>query len=65
VEIANDDPTVIEHLGDAYERVGEADDALRAYRDALGRSKEAVQSERLRGKISALELRGQAEGTGL
>ena len=65
VEIANDDPTVIEHLGDAYERVGDSDDALRAYRDALGRSKETGQSERLRGKIQALELRGKAEGTGL
>src|SRR4030095_11106883 len=65
VEIANDDPTVIEHLGDAYERLGNSGDALRAYRDALGRSEESSQSERLRGKIQALELRGKAEGTGL
>ena len=56
---------MIEHLGDAYERVGNTGDALRAFRDALGRAKEPAQSERLRGKIQALELRGQAEGAGL
>src|SRR5262249_19259802 len=37
VELAGDDPTVAEHLGDAYERVGQPRDALRLYRDALGR----------------------------
>jgi tetratricopeptide (TPR) repeat protein len=64
-ELASDDPTVIEHLGDAYERAGSPQDALRAYRDALGRAKETGQADRLRGKIQALELRGQVEGTGL
>jgi tetratricopeptide (TPR) repeat protein len=65
VELAGDDPTVAEHLGDAYERSGQARDALRLYRDALARAKETDQTERLKGKISALEVGVRAEGAGL
>jgi hypothetical protein len=57
---------VIEHLGDAYERAGNPRDALRVYRDALGRAKEKEQIERLKTKIQALELGGaRVEGAGL
>ncbi|MEK6601610.1 MAG: tetratricopeptide repeat protein, partial [Candidatus Binatota bacterium] len=55
VELANDDPTIIEHLGDAYEKAGKLDGALQRYRDALKRSKEEEQSNRIREKIQLLE----------
>ena len=35
VELAGEDPTIVEHLGDAYQRLGQSDAALRLYRDAL------------------------------
>jgi Flp pilus assembly protein TadD len=55
VELANDDPTIIEHLGDAYEKAGKLDGALQRYRDALKKSKEEEQSNRIREKIQLLE----------
>jgi len=64
VELAGDDPTVAEHLGDAYGRAGKPRDALRLYQDALVRAKEAVQVERLKGKVHSLEA-ARSEGTGL
>ena len=54
VELAGEDPTIVEHLGDAYTRLGRSGDALRIYRDALGRAKESAQIERLKGKIQGL-----------
>src|SRR5262249_36133670 len=53
VELAGEDPTIVEHLGDAYQRLGRSDAAVRLYRDALMRSKESSQIERLKGKIQA------------
>jgi len=53
-ELVGDDPTVIEHLGDAYEKAGRAADATRAYREALGHAKEEDQIQRLRTKIDTL-----------
>ena len=55
VEITVDDPTIIEHLGDAYEKVGKPDRALARYREALKRSKESDQIKRIREKIQRLE----------
>ena len=55
VEITVDDPTIIEHLGDAYEKVGKPDRALASYREAVKRSKEADQIKRIREKIQRLE----------
>ena len=57
VEITLDDATIIEHLGDAYEKAGKAERALARYRDALKRSKEADQNKRIREKIQRLEKR--------
>jgi tetratricopeptide (TPR) repeat protein len=57
VEITLDDPTIIEHLGDAYEKAAKTERALARYRDALKRSKEADQNKRLREKIQRLEKR--------
>jgi Flp pilus assembly protein TadD len=55
VEITVDDPTIIEHLADAYEKVGKPDRALARYREALKRSKESDQIKRIREKIQRLE----------
>jgi Flp pilus assembly protein TadD len=55
VELSGDDPTISEHLGDAYEKVERTNDALRLYRRALGFAEEEEQIDRLRKKISALE----------
>lgn len=55
VELAGDDPTIIEHLGDAYEKVNQVDRALGRYREALKRSTEEEQIDRIREKIQRLE----------
>jgi Flp pilus assembly protein TadD len=65
VELVGDDPTVIEHLGDAYQKVGRAMDASRAYREALGYAKEADQVQRLRGKIDTLLTDRKTTDTGI
>ena len=57
VVLAGDDPTISEHLGDAYLKAGRQGDALRIYRDALSRATDSDQSQRLRGKIDDLQRR--------
>jgi Flp pilus assembly protein TadD len=54
-ELINDDPVVIEHLGDAYQKAGQAGKALARYRDVLKRSKEEEQLQRVREKLKLLE----------
>ena len=55
VELSGDDPTISEHLGDAYERIGRSGDAVRLYHQALGSADEKNQIDRLRKKIATLE----------
>ena len=55
VELTVDDPTIIEHLADAYEKVRRPDRALMRYRQALKHWKEADQIKRVREKIQRLE----------
>jgi tetratricopeptide (TPR) repeat protein len=55
VEITADDPTITEHLADAYEKVGKPDRAIARYREALKASKEDDQIKRIREKIQRLE----------
>jgi transcription elongation factor GreA-like protein len=57
VEITVDDPTIIEHLADAYEKVGKKDQAIARYREALKRTKENAQAKRIREKIQRLETK--------
>jgi uncharacterized protein HemY len=59
VELINDDPTISEHLGDAYEKVGRVIDASRVYQAALDNATETDQMQRLRDKISNLAKPGQ------
>jgi Flp pilus assembly protein TadD len=54
VELVGDDPTIIEHLGDAYGKAGRAKDAVHTYTQALEHTKDAEQAGRLRTKIGAL-----------
>ncbi|MGH7820249.1 MAG: tetratricopeptide repeat protein, partial [Candidatus Binatia bacterium] len=65
VELVDDDPTVTEHLGDAYQKLGRFADAVRVYRDALAKTKEPDQVERLKGKISSVESRATGLGSRL
>jgi Flp pilus assembly protein TadD len=55
VEITVDDPAIIEHLADAYDKVGKTDRALARYREALKNSKENDQIKRIQEKIQRLE----------
>ena len=55
VSLADDDPTIAEHLADAYSRPGAPTEALRVYRDALGRTKDTDQAARIRAKIEELQ----------
>jgi len=64
LEIAGDDPTICEHLADAYVRVGKSRDALRLYQEALTRAKEGAQLERLKAKIQSLDGVRPARGDG-
>ena len=47
VRLGGPDPTVLEHLGDAYRAAGRAADAAAAWRRALGSLEEAPQGEQL------------------
>src|SRR5262249_1203554 len=55
VEITVDDPTIIEHLADAYEKVGKPDQAVARYGEELKKSKEDEQIKRIREKVQRLE----------
>jgi Tfp pilus assembly protein PilF len=55
VEITVDDPTILEHLADAYEKAGKPERAMSRYREALKKTKEDEQAKRIREKIQRLE----------
>jgi len=65
VELAGDDATVAEHLGDAYQRNGQPESALRAFRDALDHAHESAQMDRLKSKVHLLEGTVRADGAPL
>ena len=54
VNITNNDPTITEHLGDAYRKMGKLKEASRQYDDALKKSLETDQQSRLKDKIQDL-----------
>jgi tetratricopeptide (TPR) repeat protein len=53
VNLTGSDPTITEHLGDAYAKVGKGRDAQHQYEDALKKAQDADQIERLKLKIAA------------
>ena len=54
VNITNNDPTITEHLGDAYRKMGKLKEAGHQYDDALKKSQESGQQTRLKDKIQDL-----------
>ena len=55
VELVGDDPTITEHLADAYRQLQKTQQALRLYNQALQHTEDKDQAARLRGKIEALQ----------
>jgi len=60
VDLAGDDPTITEHLGDAYKKIGKNREAHQLYQDALSKAKETDQVERLKDKLQVLRDDGRA-----
>ena len=60
VNLTGDDPTITEHLGDAYSKLGRAEQAGQQYEDALRRSTDQEQVARLKEKLQALRNVGSA-----
>jgi len=54
VNLTGSDPTITEHLGDAYRKIGKARDARHQYEDALVKAKTPDQIQRLKSKLNAL-----------
>jgi Flp pilus assembly protein TadD len=54
VNLTGNDPTITEHLGDAYDKVGKVHDARHEYEDALVKAQEADQIARLKQKLATL-----------
>ena len=54
VELIDADPTLIEHLGDAYTKLGRTSDARRLYEEAIKNSSEQSQMDRIGEKIKDL-----------
>jgi len=60
VNLTSDDPTIAEHLGDAYRKLGRELDARQEYQLALKKSSDSEQVERLKGKLQGLQNVGDA-----
>jgi hypothetical protein len=54
MELAGDDPTITEHLGDAYSRTAQRQKAIGYYEQALQRAEGKEQEERIRKKIEVM-----------
>jgi len=54
VNLTGNDPTITEHLGDAYNKAGKYRDARHEYADALKRAQDTEQIERLKSKLTVL-----------
>ena len=59
VNLTGDDPTITEHLGDAYRKVGKLRDARHQYEDAMAKAQDTDQVARLKAKISGLSVTEQ------
>ena len=54
VELIDAAPTLIEHLGDAYTKLGRTSDARRLYEEAIKNSSEQSQMDRIGEKLKDL-----------
>jgi Flp pilus assembly protein TadD len=55
VNLTGEDPTITEHLGDAYMKLGKLKEASHQYGDALGKAQESEQAARLKEKIAGIQ----------
>jgi Flp pilus assembly protein TadD len=55
VNLTGSDPTITEHLGDAYRKIGKVREATHEYNDALKKAQESDQVARLKDKLQVLE----------
>lgn len=55
VNLTGNDPTITEHLGDAYRKMGKTKEAGHEYTDALKKANESDQVARLKDKIQVLQ----------
>ncbi len=55
VNLTGSDPTITEHLGDAYRRLGKVKEASHQYSDALKKAQETDQVARLKDKLQVLQ----------
>ena len=62
VNLTSNDPTITEHLGDAYRKIGKLREAGNEYRDALKKAQETEQVARLKDKLQVLENAQNASG---
>jgi Flp pilus assembly protein TadD len=62
VNLTGNDPTITEHLGDAYRKIGKLREAGHEYRDALKKAQETDQVARLKDKLQVLENAQNASG---
>ena len=64
-ESTGDDPTINEHLADAYRKLGREPEALRVYREALAKTEDPAQRARLEEKIRTGERATSPDGRSL
>jgi Flp pilus assembly protein TadD len=61
-ELSEDDPTVNEHLADAYRQIGRELEAQRLYKDALKKSEDQAQRTRLEEKLRTADRTAKPDG---
>ena len=54
VNLTGNDPTITEHLGDAYRKLGKVREARHQYEDALVKAQDTDQVQRLKNKLNGL-----------
>jgi Flp pilus assembly protein TadD len=64
-ELSGDDPTVNEHLADAYRRVGREFEAQRVYREAMKKAEDSAQKTRIEDKLRSVESAAKPTGRNL
>ena len=64
-ELTGDDPTIKEHLADAYRRLGREPEAQRVYREALGKAEDPAQRTRLEEKLRGIDRAATPGGRSL
>ncbi|MFM7736735.1 MAG: hypothetical protein ACKPBU_12235, partial [Alphaproteobacteria bacterium] len=64
-ELTGDDPTINEHLADAYRRQGREAEARRVYQEALAKSEDPAQRTRIEDKLRTIDRAATPGGRSL